>query len=320
VRERARGECGFMKLMILVSTAYGRADACNIELASPGQAVNMSAVGHMDLVTAGITDERMSIIARVHRHAQLAPTAAKARMEEEIRLAVPGKYSPTAGSTSCINCGTGTYVNVTGATTCETCRQDSCPFPGTFEIISCTPETNKVCEVCVPNIPTIGKKIVTACLQTPFMFLICYMVFKFTKSRSVMKDGENWKWTVFSLVIGVNDVVSDFTTLSLIPTKNTFFLFWVSLASLLCSVAASIVLSFYSRISLPWTTRACILISGTAEDFRQDWQEKWNSRVLLCVKNLPQLAVQAMLLYLQGPGAPEMMQGVASAVAPTVLG
>ncbi len=32
--------------------------------------MNMSAVGHMDLLTAGIADERMSIIARVHRHAR----------------------------------------------------------------------------------------------------------------------------------------------------------------------------------------------------------------------------------------------------------
>jgi hypothetical protein len=68
--------------------------------------------------------------------------------------------------------------------------------------------------------------------------LTCYMVFKSTKLRLVMKDGENWKWTVFGQVIGVNDVVSDFTTLSLIPTNNPFFLFWVSLTSLLCSVAS----------------------------------------------------------------------------------
>jgi len=115
-----------------------------------------------------------------------------------------------------------------------------------------------------------------------------------------MGVGENWKWTVFSLVIGVNDVVSDFTTLSLIPTNNPFFLFWVSLASLMCSVTASLVLSFYSRINLPWTTRAFIFLSGTAQDFGQDWPEKWNSIVLLCIENLPQLAVQAILLYLQG--------------------
>jgi len=156
-----------------------------------------------------------------------------------------------------------------------------------------------VCEVYVHNVPTIGK-IVIACGQTPFVFLIYYMVFKFSKLRSVMGVGENWKWTVFSLVIGVNDVVSDFTTLSLIPTNNPFFLFWVSLASLMCSVTDSLALSFYSRINLPWTTRAFIFLSGTAEDFGQDWPEKWNSRVLLCVENLPQLAVQAILLYLQG--------------------
>jgi hypothetical protein len=59
-------------------------------------------------------------------------------------------------------------------------------------------------------------------------------------------------------------------------------------------------LSFCSRINLPWTTRVFILFSGTAKVFVQDWPEKWNSRVLLCAENLPQLAVQAILLYLQG--------------------
>lgn len=68
------------------------------------------------------------------------------------------------------------------------------------------------------------------------------MVFKFSTLRSVMGVGEIWKWTLFSLMIGVNDVVSDFTTLSLIPIKYPFFLFWVSLASLLFSVTASLVL------------------------------------------------------------------------------
>ena len=50
-----------------------------------------------------------------------------------------------------------------------------------------------------------------------------------------------------------------FTALSLIPINNPWFLFWVSLASLLCSVAASFVLSFRSRINLPWITRAFIV-------------------------------------------------------------
>jgi hypothetical protein len=210
-----------------------------------------------------------------------------------------GKYQATAGSTVCDNCQTGTYVNVTGATTCLECSRDSCPFPGTFELSSCTPETNKVCEVYVHNVPTIGK-IVIACGQMPFVILICCMVFKFSKLWSVMGVGENWKWTVFSFGIGVNDVVSDFTTLSLIPIKNPFFLFWVSLTSLLCSVTACLVFSCYSTIKLSWSTRAFVFISGSAETFGQDWPEKWNSRVLLCFENLPQLVVQAILLYLQG--------------------
>jgi hypothetical protein len=43
-----------------------------------------------------------------------------------------------------------------------------------------------------------------------------------------------------------------------------------------------------------------MFLAGSAGDFGQDWPEKWNSRVLLCVENLPQLVVQAILLYLQG--------------------
>jgi hypothetical protein len=66
-------------------------------------------------------------------------------------------------------------------------------------------------------------------------------------------------------VIGVSDVLSDFTTLALIPTQNPFFLFHVSLASLLCSVAASLLLSFYSSINLSWPARAFIFITGTTE-------------------------------------------------------
>ena len=129
------------------------------------------------------------------------------------------------------------------------------------------------------------------------MFLTCFVVVKISKLRSAVGVGGNWKWTVFSLVIGVNDVVSDFTTLSLIPIKNPFFLFWVSLTSLGCSVTASLVLSFCSSIKvqsvkLSWQTRTFIFITGEPE--------KWNSRVLLCVENLPQLVVQAILLYLQG--------------------
>jgi hypothetical protein len=127
------------------------------------------------------------------------------------------------------------------------------------------------------------------------------VVFKISKLRSAVGVGANGKWAVFSLfVIGVYDFVSDFTTLALIPMKNPFFLFHVSLASLGCSVAASLVLSFCSSIDLSWPTRAFIFITGTAGDFGKDWPEKWNSRVLLCVENLPQLVVQAILLYLQG--------------------
>ena len=160
----------------------------------------------------------------------------------------------------------------------------------------CTPKTNKVCEAYQHEVPTSGK-IAIVCGQVPFVLLTCFVVVKISKLRSAVGVGGNWKWTVFSLVIGVNDVVSDFTTLSLIPIKNPFFLFWVSLTSLGCSVTASLVLSFCSSIKvqsvkLSWQTRTFIFITGEPE--------KWNSRVLLCVENLPQLVVEAILLYLQG--------------------
>ena len=77
-------------------------------------------------------------------------------------------------------------------------------------------------------------------------------------------------------------------------------MFQLSMTSLGCSVTASLVLSFYSRIKLPWPTRFFIFISGTAEEFDKDWPEKRNSRIILCVENIPQLVVQAILVYLQG--------------------
>jgi len=111
---------------------------------------------------------------------------------------------------------------------------------------------------------------------------------------------ENWKWTLYGLVIGVHDVVSDFTTLSLIRIKNPFMLFWVSLGSILCSMITSVVLSIFSTIEFSWPTRAFIFISSTEEDFGHEWPEKWNFRTLVFVENFPQLLVQAILVYLQG--------------------
>ena len=118
-----------------------------------------------------------------------------------------------------------------------------------------------------------------------------------------MRNGGNWKWTVIEVVNGINDVVSDFTTLYIIPFRNPFYLFQVSLTSLGCSVTVSLVMSLYSRIKLSWPIRLFIFISGTAEDFGQDWPDKRNSRIVLCVENIPQLAVQSLLLYLHSAPA-----------------
>ncbi len=80
-------------------------------------------------------------------------------------------------------------------------------------------------------------------------------------------------------------------------------MFQVSLASLGCSVTVSLVMSLYSRIKLSWPIRFFIFISGTVEDFGQDWSDKRNSRIVLCVENIPQLAVQSLLLYLHSAPA-----------------
>jgi hypothetical protein len=159
---------------------------------------------------------------------------------------------------------------------------------------------DKACEVYVYEVPTSGK-IAIALGQVPTVCLICYMVFRF--SKSVMGVGENWKWTVFELVAGFNDVVSDFTTLYLIPWRNPFNLFQVSLFSLGVSVTTSLVLSFYSRIKLPWPTRFFIFISGTAESFEQDCPEKWNTKIVSFVEDYPQLVIQAILWYVNVNGS-----------------
>jgi len=66
-----------------------------------------------------------------------------------------------------------------------------------------------------------------------FRVLTCFVVFKISKLKSGMGVGANGKWAVFSLfVIGIYDVVSDFTTLALIPLRNPFYLFQLSLTSL----------------------------------------------------------------------------------------
>ncbi len=141
-------------------------------------------------------------------------------------------------------------------------------------------------------------KIVIACGQTVFVFLISWVIWRYFGLRR--ESDENWKWTLFSVVVGVHDFVSDLTTLSLIPIQNPFYLFWVSVGSILCSTITSLVLSSSSSIKLSWSARAFIFISGTAEDFGHERPEKWNSRTLLCVESLPQILVQSILVYLQG--------------------
>ena len=137
--------------------------------------------------------------------------------------------------------------------------------------------------------------------QVPFVLLISCGVWICCGLRR--ESDENWKWTLFGPFVGVEDVVSDFTTLSLIPIKNPFMLFWVSLGSILCSMITSLVLSLFSTIELSWPTRAFLFISSTAEDFGHEWPEKWNFRTLVFVENFPQLVVQAILVYLQGSRA-----------------
>ncbi len=157
-----------------------------------------------------------------------------------------------------------------------------------------------MCEVYVHDVPRTAK-IAIACGQSPLVFLTCYLIFKFSKLRSAVQ-GQDSKWILGIFVVGVNDVISDFSTLSLIPIKNPFFLFWVSLTSLLCSFVFCLGASFYSQIDLTWPLRALVFLSGSAADYDQNQGllESWNSGVLFCVENVPQLVVLSILLYLQG--------------------
>jgi hypothetical protein len=82
------------------------------------------------------------------------------------------------------------------------CSRDSCPFPCTFEIFNCTPETNIVCEVYVHDV-LVFVKITIACGQTLLVLLISCVVWMCSRLGRKM-TGENWKWTLFSLVVGVH--------------------------------------------------------------------------------------------------------------------
>ena len=105
------------------------------------------------------------------------------------------------------------------------------------------------------------------------------ILFKFSKLRSAVQ-GQDWKWSLGIFVVGVNDVISDFSTLSLIPIKNPFFLFWVSLTSLLCSFVFCLGASFYSQIDLTWPLRALVFLSGLARRASPRPSKCWSSDVL----------------------------------------
>ena len=75
------------------------------------------------------------------------------------------------------------------------CSKDPCPFPCTFELFSCTPETNEVCEVYVHDV-LVFMKISIACGQTLLVLLISCLVWMCSRlGRKI--TGENWKWTLF---------------------------------------------------------------------------------------------------------------------------
>ena len=84
-----------------------------------------------------------------------------------------GKYSgadEATAATLCVDCGAGTYVNVTGSTTCLECSWEHVFF-GSLHIFSGTPETNKLCEVYVHDVPG-SVKIVIACEPTLLVLLL----------------------------------------------------------------------------------------------------------------------------------------------------
>jgi hypothetical protein len=132
-----------------------------------------------------------------------------------------GKYSgaeKATAATVCVDCGAGTYVNV-------------------------------------HDVP-VSVKIVIACGQTLLVLLLrVWMCSPALSGCSLVWKGMyqvNIRHGLFA-VCG-HDVVSRFTTLSNITIKILSLLFWVSLGSILRSVIASLVLSFYSKIELSWPT------------------------------------------------------------------
>ena len=192
----------------------------------------------------------------------------------------------------CKPCLAGYYAVSTGSTSCNECR-GTCSFPGYWELPpGCTATNDRVCEVFVNDAPQ-WLKYAIACGQVPLVSIVvlCFLVsVKISEIKGIP----------LSLFIGVWDVVSDCTTLSLIKPNNPMMIFWLSLASIMCSFTISLLLAAKSNINLPWKIKAFIFAASSAHELGQDWPEKWNHITILCLEECPQLVVQAIAIYQQG--------------------
>jgi hypothetical protein len=144
------------------------------------------------------------------------------------------------------------------------------------------------------------------------LFLGNSQMYMWCLKRLELRDSRTGQiWILFSVFIGLWDFVSDLTMLALISPLNPYGLFWISLGSILMSIAASGFLSSLSSISASWRVKFWIFVTSCGNLFKGDpvasnslcfkWSpENTNHVAILAVEQVPQLFVQGLLVYLQG--------------------
>ncbi len=149
--------------------------------------------------------------------------------------------------------------------------------------------------------------------------LLTYKLFLEHLQRKSGYQTTSKRWTMFHIFVGLWDFVSDITMLALIEPFNPYGLFWISLGAIAISVAVSVLLASMSNIKLSsssslsiraaWPVRVLIFISSCGNLFENEgspqlcinWSPEFlNHIAILVVEQAPQLAVQCLLLYLQG--------------------
>jgi hypothetical protein len=200
----------------------------------------------------------------------------------------------------CRPCLSGFYSNTPGATSCLECSQ-SCQFPGYWEMApGCTATTNRVCMLFINDAPR-WLKFSIACGQVPLVSaVVIWFYWGLNLHQRDNTSSFQRKMVLLSLSIGIWDFISDCTTLSMITPSNPMMIFWVSLASILCSFAASVLLASKSVITMCWCGKIFIFTASSAGEFGNGWPERYNSLVVLLLEACPQLLVQGIAIYQQG--------------------